>query len=170
MANLVRRENRDVTRQEGSEQRWDPLRMMAALLRWAPFRLDGNLPVRGDEFIPRFDIKDTKTAYELRADLPGVKDEDLDVQVNGSILSISGKREDEQREEGDRYYALERSYGTFTRSFALPDGIDPDGITADLKSGVLMVHIPTRPEPQPKKIQIARERDQGNQGKNNPRA
>src|SRR5260370_17617389 len=110
MANLMRRENRDVTRQEGIEQRWDPLRMMDALLRWDPFRLDGNLPVRGDEFIPRFDIKDTKTAYELRADLPGVKDEDLDVQVNGSILTISRKREDDQPQERHHYYPLQRSY------------------------------------------------------------
>ena len=154
MANLVRRENREVGRQEGIEQRWDPLRAMDALLRWDPFHWDTALPGRGGEFIPRFDIKDTRAAYVLAADLPGVKEDDLEVQVNGNLLTVSGKREEEQREEGDRFHAIERSYGIFTRSFTLPEGIDPDAISADLKAGVLTVQIPKQPGAQSKRISL----------------
>lgn len=168
MANLVRRDNREVSRQESTEQRWDPLRMMDALLRWDPFRWDGGVPAHG-EFMPRFDIKDTRSAYVLRADLPGVKEDDLEVQVNGNLLTISGKRDEEQRQEGDRFYAMERSHGVFTRSFALPDGVDHDGISAEMKDGVLAVQIPKRPEAQPKKINVGKQQ-QGQAPSNNPKA
>jgi len=161
MANLVRRENRDVARQEGSEQRWDPFRMMDTLLRWDPFRWDNGLAARGGEFVPRFDIKETKNNYVLKADLPGVRDEDVQVSLNGNLLAVSGKREEEHRDEGEQYYAVERSYGTFSRSFALPDGIDGDNISADLKGGVLTIQIPKRPEAQPKKISLSKSESSG---------
>jgi HSP20 family protein len=158
MANLIRRDNnnREVSRQEGTEQRWDPFRVVDTLLRWDPFRWDNGLVARGGEFSPRFDIKEVKNAYMLKADLPGVRDEDVQVSLNGNLLTVSGKREEEHREEGEQYYALERSYGTFTRSFVLPDGIDGDNIHADLKGGVLTIQIPKRPEAQPKKITLSK--------------
>jgi len=160
MANLIRRDNREVGRQEGSEQRWDPFRMMDTLLRWDPFRWDNGLVARGGEFVPRFDIKETKNTYVLKADLPGVREEDVQVSLNGNLLAVSGKREEEHRDEGEQYYAVERTYGTFSRSFALPDGIDGDTISADLKGGVLSIQIPKRPEAQPKKISLSK-RDSG---------
>lgn len=159
MANLVRRENREPARQTGNDYRWDPFRMMDAFLRWDPFRSDNNLLSGGGEYNPRFDVKENKNAYLLRADLPGVKEEDVDVSLNGNLLTVSGKRDDERREEGEQYYSLERSYGTFSRSFSLPDGIDAGGITADLKSGVLTVQIPKRPEAQPRKITVGKSGD-----------
>ena len=78
------------------------------------------------------------------------------VSLNGNLLTVSGKREEEHREEGEQYYALERSSGSFTRSFSLPDGIDGDNISADLKGGVLTIQIPKRPEAQPKKITLSK--------------
>jgi HSP20 family protein len=156
MANLVRRENREATQQNHNEYRWDPFRVVDALLRWDPYRGDNSLLSHGGEFMPKFDVKESKNAYVLRADLPGVKDEDIDLSLNGNLLTVSGKRDDERREEGEQYYSVERSYGAFSRSFSLPDGIDAGAISADLKSGVLTVQIPKRPEAQPRKITVGK--------------
>src|SRR4029078_208861 len=105
-------------------------------------------------FVPRFDVKETQDAYVINADLPGVKDEALNVSLNGNLLTISGTREEEHREEGESYYAMERSHGSFARSFTMPDSVDGESVTADLKQGVLTVRIPKRPEAQPKRIAI----------------
>jgi HSP20 family protein len=129
---------------------------MDALLRWDPFRTGEGWYGRGGEFVPTFDLKETADAYVVKADLPGIKDENLEVHVSGNMLTIAGTREDEQREEGDRYYATERSYGRFSRSFSLPEGVDVDRVRANLETGVLTVTVPKRPEVQPKKISIGK--------------
>src|SRR5690348_1559997 len=108
MANLVRRN------QEQLPGLWEPMRLMRDMLGWDPFT--EMLPSVGQNevvFAPRFEVKETKDAYVFKADLPGVKEDDLDVTVTGNRLTVSGKREAEQREESDRYYAYERSYGSF---------------------------------------------------------
>ena len=133
----------------------DPFRMMDALLRWDPFREMGTLR-GGEAFVPRFDVKETKDGYVFRADLPGVKESDVEISLTGNVLSVSGRREEERRDEGEQYHALERSYGEFTRSFALPDGTDGDSVKADLKEGVLTIHVAKKPEVQPKKITIGK--------------
>ena len=164
MANLIKRENREVARSTSPEHRLDPFRMMDALLRWDPLRGDwGGVSQRLD-FVPHFDVKETKDAYVINADLPGVKDDELDVSLSGNLLTVSGKREDEQREEGESYFAVERSHGSFTRSFTMPDGVDADHVTADLKQGVLTLRIPKKPETQPKRIAI------GKRGETNAKA
>src|SRR4051812_9656923 len=124
MANLVKRENRDVARSAGSEHRWDPFRAMDALLRWEPF-LDefGPLSSWTGGYAPSFDVKETKDAYVLKADLPGVKEEEVEVSLSGSMLTISGKKEEEHKEEGEQCYAMECTYGSFARSFSLPDSV-----------------------------------------------
>jgi HSP20 family protein len=88
-----------------------------------------------------------------------VKDQELDLSLSGNLLTISGKREEEHREEGESYYAMERSQGSFARSFTMPDGVDAEGVTADLKQGVLSVRIPKKPEAQPKRIAIGNGRE-----------
>jgi HSP20 family protein len=154
MANLIRRENKNVTPSRG-EHGLDPFRVMDALLRWDPMRdLGSSWGGQGASFVPHFDVKETKEGYLLRADLPGVKESDLDISVTGNVLTISGKREQEQREEGETYYASERVYGEFSRSFSLPDGADLGSVAADLKDGVLSIHLSKKPEVQPKKIAI----------------
>jgi HSP20 family protein len=154
MANLVKRENRDVARTAPPEHRLDPFRMMDALLRWDPFRGDWGGFSQNLEFVPRFDVRETKDAYVINADLPGVKDEELDVSLSGNLLTISGKREEQHQEEGESYYAMERSHGSFARSFTMPDGVDAESVSADLKQGVLTVRVPKKPEAQPKRIAI----------------
>jgi HSP20 family protein len=156
MANLIKRENREVTRSATPEHRLDPFRMMDALLRWDPFRGEWGGFGQTQEFVPRFDVKETKDAYLINADLPGVKDEELDVSLSGNLLTISGKREEEHREEGESYYAMERTHGSFARSFTMPDGVDAESVTADLKQGVLKVRIPKKAEAQPKRIAIGK--------------
>jgi len=156
MLNLIKRENRDVTRSATPEHRLDPFRMMDALLRWDPLRGEWGGFGQSVEFVPRFDVKETKDAYVISADLPGVKDEDLNVSLNGNLLTISGTREEEHQEAGESYYAMERSHGSFARSFTMPDGVDGESVTADLKQGVLTVRIPKKPEAQPKRIAIGK--------------
>ena len=156
MANLIKRENRDVTRSASPEHRLDPFRMMDALLRWDPFRGDWGGMSSSLDFVPHFDVNETKDAYVINADLPGVKDEELDVSLSGNLLTIRGKREEEHREEGESYYTLERSHGSFARSFTMPDGVDAENVTADLKQGVLTLRIPKEPEAQPKRIAIGK--------------
>jgi len=155
MANIIRRDNNnDVSRATSSDYRWDPFRMMDALFRWDPFRSESTFFAPGGEFSPRFDVKETKAAYVIKADLPGLNEEDLNVSVTGHQLTISGRREQEHRDEGDQYFAVERSAGSFARTFSLPDVVDPDAVKADLKNGVLSLEIPKRPEAQPRKVNI----------------
>jgi HSP20 family protein len=99
-------------------------------------------------------VKETKDAYVFKADLPGIREEDLDISLTGNRLTVSGKREEEKREEDDRFYAYERSYGSFSRSFTLPEGIDVEHAQADLNDGVLTVSVPKKPEVKPKKIEV----------------
>ena len=152
MANIVKRENQGVAR-GAAGQRWDPFRAMDALLRWDPFREElSGFP--GGDFAPRFELKETKDGYVVKADLPGVKEADVEVSLNGNLLSVKGQREEEHHEEGESYYTSERSYGSFARTFTLPDSVDSEHVDADLKDGVLTIRIPRRPEAQPKRIPI----------------
>ena len=82
---------------------------------------------------------------------------DLEIALTGNRLTISGKREQEKHEQGDTYYASERSYGSFSRAFTLPDGTDGENVKAELKNGVLEVVVPKKPEVQPRKITIGKE-------------
>ena len=165
MANIIRRDNNDVARSSGHDYRMDPFRLMDSLFRWDPFRGDGNgLFPASAEFTPRFDVKETKTAFVIKADLPGMNDEDVNVSVTGHQLTISGHREHEQREDGDQFFAIERSSGSFARTFSLPDVVDPDAVKADLKNGVLTLEIPKRPEAQPRKISVGRSGSTPNTG------
>ncbi len=151
------RENRELARAR-SQESWDPFRMMDALLRWEPFwEGPGGLFHRGEAFVPRFDVKENKEGYVIRADMPGVKEKDLEVSLAGNMLSISGHREDEHKQEGDHYFATERTYGQFARSFSLPEGADGESIRADLKDGVLTVYLTKRPEVQARKIPISKD-------------
>lgn len=131
---------------------------MRALLSWDPFRemvpsldLDEE---RALGFAPAFDVKETPDAYVFRADVPGVRESDIEVLLTGNRLTISGKREQESEGRSDRYYTYERSYGTFSRSFTLPDGADGNSLRASLEGGVLEISMAKKPEVQPKKIDV----------------
>ncbi len=137
------------------EREWDPFRTMRDVLRWDPF---SEIAPRwfGDElgFNAAFEVKETKEAFLFKADLPGIKAEDLDVKLTQNRLTITGKREAEKTEKGDTFYTYERSYGGFARSFTLPEGVDGEKIEADLKDGVLSLKLPKKPEALPKQIDV----------------
>lgn len=139
----------------------EPLGRLRELLNWNPFA--EMAPVfrgssRGLSFLPDFDVKETQDDYQFQADIPGVEEDDLDISVTASRLTISGKREEESEERADTYYASERSYGSFSRSFTLPEGTDMEGVQADLKSGVLTVTVPKKPEVQTRKVSVKAEK------------
>ena len=139
---------------------WDPWRAMRALMSWDPFREIAPFPAfeeRAVAFAPSFDVKETKDSYQFKADVPGIQDKDLEVTITGNRLTVGGKREAEREEKSDRYYAYERNYGSFSRSFTLPEGVDADKLSASLEHGVLTVVVPKKPEVQPKKIAVKTE-------------
>lgn len=137
------------------EPRWEPLRLMRDLLGWDPFREMTPFYAQGSPgFAPSFEVKETKDGFTFKADVPGVKESDLDVTVTGNRLSVSGKREAEKEEQTDTYYTCERSYGEFNRSFTLPDGIDLNSVHAELNQGVLTLSMRKTPEAQAKKIAV----------------
>jgi HSP20 family protein len=137
------------------EPRWEPLRLMRDLMNWDPFREMAPFVSQAPAgFAPSFEIKETKDAYLFKADIPGVKESDLDVTVTGNRLTLSGKREAEKQEQNDTYYTCERTYGEFTRAFTLPEGVDMNSVHAELNQGVLTVSIRKTLEAQPKKIAV----------------
>ncbi|HZH14137.1 MAG TPA: Hsp20/alpha crystallin family protein [Archangium sp.] len=145
----------------------DPFERMKELMGFDPFEQMGRIVGGGEAplgFIPAFEVKETKDSYIFKADLPGVKEGDLDITLTGDRLTISGKRETEKEEDSDRFYAYERSYGSFSRSFTLPEGVDANNVNAELKDGVLHLRLPKQPEMQPKRIQVSTT-DANKQGK-----
>jgi HSP20 family protein len=157
MANIVRRGSGQNVPSYVTGTEWDPFRLMSNLLGWDPFReMTPSTQQTGETgmFLPRFEVKETKDGYLFLADVPGVKENDIDISLTGNRLTISGKREAEEHNEGDRFFAYERAYGTFSRSFTLPEGTDPENVRADLKNGVLQVLLPKKPEMQPRKITL----------------
>ena len=159
MANLVTR--RDIpTLFSNMGWPFDALSGVRDLMRWDPFaELQRALPAeRTGVFTPSFDVKETKESYLFRADLPGIKEQDVEVTLNENRLTVSGKRENDVEEKTDTYYSRERSYGTFMRSFTLPAGVDADHCLAELKEGVLTINVPKTPKAAEKKIAIRAEK------------
>jgi HSP20 family protein len=125
---------------------WDPFQEMTT---FAPF-----VPRPLAAFVPQFEVRETKDSFIFKADLPGVEEKNIDVNLTGNRLTVSGLREEEERHEGENFFADERAFGTFTRAFTLPDGVDSENVSAELKDGVLTLRIAKKPEHQPKKISI----------------
>lgn len=136
---------------------WEPVRMMNELMRWDPFKESGWPAFTSMDmatFSPSFEVKETPGAYLFKADLPGVKSEDVDIHVEGNRLNIRGKREAEKREDNETYHAFERSFGSFSRSFLLPEPVAAEHVHAELKEGVLTLSVPKSPEARPQRIHI----------------
>ena len=143
MATLVRRDQDRVAR--------DPFSFARELLSWDPFHYGGRA---AQTFAPSFEVKEAGDKLVVRADLPGIAEKDLDISVHNGVLSISGHRAAEERKEGESYYVYERQYGSFSRSFALPDTADPEKVDARLENGVLNLTIGKKVEAKPRKIEL----------------
>jgi HSP20 family protein len=104
---------------------------------------------------PAVDIAEHETAYEITAELPGMDESNIDVKFSDGTLTIKGEKKDEREEKQKDYHLSERRYGSFQRSFGVPDGVDADKIEAHFKNGVLTVTLPKRPEAQKSEKKIA---------------
>ena len=143
--------------------RWDPFKEMedlqsrfAKLFGLAPTRLGngGKELMTVTEWAPAVDIIEDEKEYLVKADLPDVKKEDVKVIVESGVLTITGQRKVEKEEKDKKYHRVERSYGNFLRSFALPDGADGSKVNAEFRDGVLKVHLPKSEKVKPKAIEV----------------
>lgn len=107
-----------------------------------------------DTATPSMDLSETETAYQVRLDLPGVAADDIDIQVNGNVLTIKGERSDEKEEQGRTFHRTERSYGSFARSVTLPCDVVEDHVSASLDGGVLTIELPKAEEARPRKVEV----------------
>ena len=103
---------------------------------------------------PKVDIEENEGGYTIHADLPGLDKSDVSITVENGMLKIEGEKKVESRREKERYYHLERSYGKFCRTFALPDEVDAQKIAASMKNGVLELTLPKSEQAKPKSIEV----------------
>jgi HSP20 family protein len=152
--------------------RWNPVKELS---EWNPFReldefdnrlsqffgssaltrrTNGREDITVAEWAPLVDITEDEKEYLIKAELPDVKKSDVKVRVEDGVLYICGERKFEKEEKGKRYHRVERSYGSFTRSFALPEDADPQQVNAEFKDGVLGVHVGKDKNARPKSIEV----------------
>lgn len=143
--------------------RWDPFKeteelqsRFAKLLGLTPARpaSGGQEPMTVTEWAPAVDIVEDDKEWLVKADLPEVKKEDVKVTVEGGVLTVTGERKFEKEEKDKKYHRIERSYGSFLRSFVLPDEADCTQVNAEFKDGVLKVHLPKSEKAKPKSIEV----------------
>lgn len=104
---------------------------------------------------PKINIAETEKAYELTLEVPGVEEKDIDIQLSGNVLTVQGEKREEAREEGKQFYRMERSYGSFQRSFTLPEGVDEENIQAKSRNGILHITLPKSEKARDKVKKIA---------------
>ena len=132
-------------------RRFDPF----AEVRRLQDEMDGWLGATGRTgFTPAVDIYEDKESISVRAELAGMKAEDVHVSVENNVLTLRGERKLEREDQKQGYHRIERAYGAFTRSFALPQLVDAEKIHAEMKDGVLTLRLPKKGEPQPRRVEI----------------
>ncbi len=129
--------------------RWDPFREMKSL-----GRVFFDAPASRSSWLPAVDVFETEDNLTIRAELPGVKTEDIKVEVEDGILTIEGERSREEKLEEKDAYRLERVYGRFTRRFSLPKTVDGSKVAATYKDGILELVLPKAEESKPRKVEI----------------
>jgi len=116
---------------------------------------DEFLPLRGEKsWAPAFDISENEKEYIVSAELPGIDEKDLEITIAGGMLSVKGEKKQESEEKGETYHRIERTYGSFHRSFRIPDAVQADKVDATYKDGILKLLIPKAQGGAVKKIQI----------------
>jgi HSP20 family protein len=104
--------------------------------------------------VPELDMSETETAIEVRMDVPGVTAKDIDIQINGNVLTVSGERKEEKEEKGKTFHRIERRYGNFLRSVTLPCTVAESEVAAEYHDGVLTVKLPKTEESKPHKVKV----------------
>ncbi|MBX3333095.1 MAG: Hsp20/alpha crystallin family protein [Nitrospira sp.] len=142
--------------------RWDPFRELEEVsdrlnrmfARPATRAANGKETMIVADWTPSVDISETEGEYQIKAEIPDVKKEDVKVTLEDGVLTIQGERKHEKEEKGKRYHRIERSYGSFIRTFSLPDVIDEDKVKAEFKEGVLNLSLPKSENAKPKAIDV----------------
>ena len=143
--------------------RWEPLRELSSLQNEmnrlfntafdAPATPGNGAAMR--RWVPAMDLLETADHFVLRADLPGLTQDDVKIELEDSTLTVSGERKSEHEDKQEGYYRVERAFGGFSRSLTLPKGIDADAVTASFENGVLEIRVPKPEERKPRRISIA---------------
>ena len=139
--------------------RWDPFHNVSSLQEQVNRLFENSFPGRSDNsalttWAPAVDIYETENELVLKADLPDINEKDLDIRVENNMLTIRGERKFEEKVKEDNYLRIERTYGSFSRSFSLPNSVNSEAIKAEYKNGVLTVELPKRAESKPKQVKI----------------
>jgi HSP20 family protein len=106
-------------------------------------------------WIPAMDLVERSDEFILRADLPGMSEDQVSIEIKDNLLTISGERRSDHEEEGESFYRAERAFGSFTRTLTLPEGVEPDAVKAKFADGVLEVRVPKPAERKPHRVAIA---------------
>jgi len=139
--------------------RWDPFREVVALQNRMN-SLFGNLnnetesPLTTASFTPAVDVYEDEKKVVLKLEVPGIEEKDLDVRVENHTLTVKGERKFEKEEKEENFHRIERRYGSFVRSFTLPNTVDTDTVKADFDNGVLSIRLSKRAEAKPKQIKV----------------
>lgn len=159
---MAERQRPERKRAERSLATRQPREMEDSSQRWDEFFDRPFLPAMrrffGDEvaeWSPNIDVMEKANEYVIKAELPGVKEDDVEVSVTGDMLTITGEKEQEAEEERKGYYYSESSYGSFSRSLTIPSNVDPDSIEANFDKGVLEITLPKIAESKPKKVRVS---------------
>lgn len=141
--------------------RWEPLRELASIQnemnRLFGTVFDAPTPSNGNtlrRWMPAMDLVETDEHFVLRADLPGLAEEDVTLEVEDNVLTVSGERKSEHETTKEGYHRVERAFGSFSRSLTLPEGVDAEAVTANFDRGVLEIRIPKPEQRKPRKISI----------------
>ena len=142
--------------------RWEPLREFGTLQnemnRLFNTVFDSPAPGNGGtlrRWLPPMDLVETEDHFVLRADLPGMSESDVNIELEDNVLTLSGERKAEHETKNEGYYRVERAFGSFSRSLTLPKGIDAEAVTANFDRGVLEIRVPKPEERKPRRIEIA---------------
>lgn len=140
--------------------RWDPFRELNTLQRQMNRLFEEQYSGGREEsltsgaFVPPVDIYEDEHSIQLKLEVPGIEEKDLDIKVENNTLIVSGERKLESEQKEENFRRIERRYGSFVRSFTLPNTVNPDEITADYNSGVLTIKLAKRAEAKPKQIKV----------------
>ncbi len=134
--------------------RWDPFREMTSLQSRVDRLADSLSPGRSESWVPAVDVFDSAEAVVLKAELPGMKIADIQIEVDDNVLTIKGERSFDEKVDEERYYRVERRYGSFQRSLALPQGVKADDIDATYEDGILEVTVPKSEAEKPRRIEV----------------
>ncbi len=134
--------------------RWDPFREMTSLQSRVNRLADSLWSGRQESWVPAVDVFDTQDAVVLKAELPGMKVADIQIEVDDNVLTLKGERTFQEKLDDERYYRVEWRYGSFQRSLALPQGVKADDIQATYEDGVLQVTVPKAEAEKPRRIEV----------------